>query len=222
VDRRVRRTRDALTRAFIALVLERGYESIGIEDITDRADVARPTFYSHYTDKEALLTSLFSDLVTDLVTRLRAVPIEPTRLSQAVLRELFRHAAEMPDLYLVCLGGTGSARAREAYVTTVATAAETRFARRIRALGAVPRIPLPFVARAFAGAHTALLADWLQRGRPNPPDEMASVEAQLLAYGFAWAWGMDSEGVDLEAPTGADNMAAQVDLSGWTGRENSS
>src|SRR5882757_7171577 len=58
-DRRVRRTRKQLHDAFIALVIEKGYEKTTIQDILDRADVGRSTFYVHYRDKEALLTANF-------------------------------------------------------------------------------------------------------------------------------------------------------------------
>src|ERR1700741_782405 len=58
-DRRVRRTRAALRDAFLALVSEKGYEKITIQDILDRADVGRSTFYVHYRAKEALLIALF-------------------------------------------------------------------------------------------------------------------------------------------------------------------
>ena len=58
-DRRVRRTRKLLQDAFISLVIEKGYEKTTIQDILDRADVGRSTFYVHYRDKEALLTANF-------------------------------------------------------------------------------------------------------------------------------------------------------------------
>ena len=54
-DRRVRRTRRTLTEAFVALVLEQGYERLTVQDILDRADVGRSTFYAHFRDKESLL-----------------------------------------------------------------------------------------------------------------------------------------------------------------------
>ena len=65
-DRRVRRTRRLLRDALVSLVLERGYAGITVEDITDRADLGRATFYSHYTDKDDLLGQVVSDLADDL------------------------------------------------------------------------------------------------------------------------------------------------------------
>jgi Bacterial regulatory proteins, tetR family len=48
VQRRAARTKAAIEDAFVQLVLERGYERSAVEDITDRADLARATFYAHY------------------------------------------------------------------------------------------------------------------------------------------------------------------------------
>ena len=54
-DRRIRRTRQFLRNAFLGLLKEKRYEDISVQDIIERADVARSTFYAHYTDKEDLL-----------------------------------------------------------------------------------------------------------------------------------------------------------------------
>ncbi|OWK24017.1 hypothetical protein AJ87_27030 [Rhizobium yanglingense] len=52
IDRRVGRTKTALHRALISLILERGYDSITVEEICQTANVGRSTFYLHYTSKE--------------------------------------------------------------------------------------------------------------------------------------------------------------------------
>ncbi len=61
-DRRVRRTRELLRSALTSLILEKGYERITVQDILDRADVGRSTFYAHYRDKDDLLMSGFEDI----------------------------------------------------------------------------------------------------------------------------------------------------------------
>src|SRR5690606_226871 len=55
IDRRVRRTREALRSALIAEILEKGYAQVTVQDIIDRADVGRSTFYAHFRDKDDLL-----------------------------------------------------------------------------------------------------------------------------------------------------------------------
>lgn len=54
-DRQVRRTRRLLHKALMRLVLQKKYESITVQDILDRADVGRSTFYTHFRDKDDLL-----------------------------------------------------------------------------------------------------------------------------------------------------------------------
>ena len=62
VDRRIQRTRQLLLNSLIQLILEKGYEATTVQDVIDRANVGRSTFYSHFQDKEALLLSGFENL----------------------------------------------------------------------------------------------------------------------------------------------------------------
>ena len=57
IDVRVRRTRDALGDALVDLMQEKPFDSITVQDVLDRAQVGRSTFYSHYSDKNDLLMS---------------------------------------------------------------------------------------------------------------------------------------------------------------------
>ncbi len=54
-DRRSERSRAALMKAFIDLVLSEGYESVTVERIAERANIGRSTFYMHYKGKEDIL-----------------------------------------------------------------------------------------------------------------------------------------------------------------------
>ena len=55
-DPRVKRTRQLLIQAFVALVEEKHHiHSISVQEITERATVNRATFYAHFEDKYALL-----------------------------------------------------------------------------------------------------------------------------------------------------------------------
>lgn len=55
MDRRIRHTRDRFGDALIKLVQEKPFDTITVQDILDRADVGRSTFYVHYRDKNDLL-----------------------------------------------------------------------------------------------------------------------------------------------------------------------
>ena len=61
-DRQVQKTRKLLQEALLELVAERGYESVTVQAILDKANVGRSTFYAHFQHKDHLLHSLLEDL----------------------------------------------------------------------------------------------------------------------------------------------------------------
>lgn len=63
-DRRSRRTERILREALHSLILEKGYDGVTVQDIADRADVGRSTFYAHFENKDKLHLSAF-DAVRD-------------------------------------------------------------------------------------------------------------------------------------------------------------
>lgn len=62
LDRRVQKTRKLLQNALIELVAEKGYESVTVGEILDKANVGRSTFYAHFQDKDQLLHSILDRL----------------------------------------------------------------------------------------------------------------------------------------------------------------
>lgn len=55
LDPRVKRTRQMIYQAFMDLVKEKGFQTISVQDVTERAGINRATFYAHFPDKYALL-----------------------------------------------------------------------------------------------------------------------------------------------------------------------
>ena len=53
----MQRTRQLLQDALISMMIEKGYAATTVQDIIDRANVGRATFYAHFADKETLLHS---------------------------------------------------------------------------------------------------------------------------------------------------------------------
>jgi len=94
-DRRVQRTRQLLVQAFKDVTEEKGFEATSIQDIADRANVNRGTFYAHFEDKYALLENILREEFHDLLTR-QLPPVAEwdrktvQRLIQAVF-EYFHH-----------------------------------------------------------------------------------------------------------------------------------
>ncbi len=62
MDRRQRKTREAIFRAFTGLLSEKDYMHITVGEIIERADVGRATFYSHFETKDYLLKEMCEEL----------------------------------------------------------------------------------------------------------------------------------------------------------------
>ena len=62
MDRRQRKTREAVFRAFTGLLKEESYAKITVQQIIDRADIGRTTFYTHFETKDALLETFCTDI----------------------------------------------------------------------------------------------------------------------------------------------------------------
>ena len=199
-ERRVARTKAAIEDAFVQLVLERGYDRVAVEDIADRADLARATFYAHYPNKEAVLFSVSNRLVEDLMERISYQDGPWNAVRRDAVQTAFRHAAEQPDLYRACMS---DARTRQVYLSILSRYAEQNFRSRLDALGHQPRIPVPVMARAFVGAQVAILEAWLAGELDGDAEQLASMALDLFIAGGAWANGLRLD--DLGYSTPAEN-----------------
>jgi AcrR family transcriptional regulator len=201
-QRRVARTKAAIEDAFVHLILERGYERVAVEDITDRADLARATFYAHYPNKEAVLFSASNRLLEDLMQRIAYKSGPWNVVRRGAIQTAYKLAAENPDLYRACMS---DARTRQAYVATVSRYVEQNYRDRLTALGRQPRIPVPVMARGFAGTTLAILDAWLAGELTGDIEELASTALDLFVAGGAWASGfrLDEIGYSTESPADA-------------------
>src|SRR5512134_2049542 len=114
-DRRIQRTRQSLRAALLELIKEKGYDAISTEEITERANVGRATFYLHYKDKEDLLLEEFSEMANEKVQVLSEIPFsawlqsgEDKRTAKGKrpappLLIVFEHIYDNSELYYILL-----------------------------------------------------------------------------------------------------------------------
>lgn len=109
-DRRIQRTKQALQDALINLILDKGYEGISVQDIVDRANIGRSTFYSHYSTKDAVFSDSFKPLELSLKVSMNQNGTnldekEPYQLSFTAA--LFSHVDKNRNLYRALTGERG-------------------------------------------------------------------------------------------------------------------
>ena len=182
-DRRVRRTRRSLHQALMSLILEKRYAKITVQDIIDRADVGRSTFYAHFLDKDDLLVqglAMFSD---DLNAHLRTSEHDGQG-TEHVLHSLifFQHADTHHDLYKAMQEGGGADIIMEAGRWHLTEDIQHH----LDALfpdGTPAEILMPVITSFLAGAMLSVLMWWLDAGRPYPPEEINEMFQQLAMSG---------------------------------------
>ena len=203
-DRRTNRTRRQLREALTALILERGYQAVKVEDITDRADLGRTTFYLHYRDKEELLLELIETVAEELKEQvgllgpgvlglLQAGGNFPEQPGRAAVALVFRHAADNATLYRIILGGEGSPSALHHLHDILSEAAGDFFSlwSAVTGLeGGDPSLPRPVVNECFANSLLGLLYWWLEKGQPTPPEVITDHFFRLFFGGAAQALGL--------------------------------
>jgi AcrR family transcriptional regulator len=185
-DRRVDRTITALRTALIGLIQEKHYDSITVQDIIDRANVGRSTFYTHFRDKEDVLVGdwkRFLDMMVgfidfDKAASGRFVPI----------RELMLHLKEYHSLYRALAKSGKSERLFTVGVAYLTERIEAKIA------PAIARKPAPSVPPGICSYYLAIqifafLRWWLDQNMPYSPEEMDKMFHELIGPGITKALG---------------------------------
>lgn len=180
-DRRVQRTKKSLRNAFIELVLEKHYDAISVQNIIDRADVGRSTFYLHFRDKEDLFRGDWQRVVEYFVTQMTAENLRSGRIFP--IRELFDHLKDFHHLY--------RALAKSGKIERLFNVAQKHLAEKIEdrlnlvlndEMSAI--IPVPILANYLATEVFSNLKWWLDHHMPYPPERMEEIFHQLIAPVF--------------------------------------
>lgn len=180
LDARVRKTRDALGDALVELMQEKPFDSITVQDVLDRANVGRSTFYSHFSDKEDLQISDADEFFEGLSMALSAHGDKSERVFP--VKEFFQHVFEARQ-FVSALMASGKMQDNM-------DLARAHFARGIeRRLNEIPKaatIPATdrsLVAAAHAGALIALLQLWLDKGMKEPAEDMDKLFHRMVWNG---------------------------------------
>lgn len=180
-ERRRLQTRKLLMQATLQLVLEKGFDAISIQDITDRADLGRGTFYIHFKDKEEVVWTAFQELFRELEQEAhnqldRSMP----QVEYYGLLNIFRHAENNRDLYRVMFGGQGSAILTARAQDFLAQA----FLYDIRNAPQPPEInfniPEEIEAQILTGVISRLLFWWLGTSNSYSTEQMAVMTYEAL------------------------------------------
>lgn len=167
-DRRVLRTRTMLLDAFLDLMIEKGYEAITIQDVIDRANIGRSTFYLHFADKENLLLCSIEQLREFIreQSRSRIASCGKGECKFGFSLAMLQHAQSHKRLYRAIVGKHGEAPVLRRMQQLLAELVRDEMA----ALFPHPSTDVPGeLAIDFAvAAFLTVLAWWMEQNMPCP------------------------------------------------------
>jgi len=199
MDRRVQRTRKLLRDALMSLIMEDGYDAISIQDITEKANLGRATFYLHFKDKDELLLDVMEQFIDDFMMQVPQITEAQWRLDDTkALVRLFDFAAEHYDLYRILIIGSGGITAANQLRHSVADNIAQFIQHEIDELGAKPALPTDFIANHFAGSLRATIYWWLDSDLSYTPEEMAEMFQKVNMLDRKALMGMTPETEELE------------------------
>ena len=204
-DRRIQRTRLALRAALLELTKEKGYDAISIEEITQRANVGRATFYLHYQDKEDLLLEQFREMANEKVELISEIPFSnwlpdqkesgrKSKQDQPLLPLLmvFQHIYDNSEFYNVLLKSENSSRIVER-IRKISTESIVKFAETKMQTDPIPllfEVPIEFFASFFSGAFLSSVSWWLEEDMHHSPEEVAKMFRKLFFRGASETLGL--------------------------------
>ena len=180
-DKRAARTRDRLGDALVALLIEKSFDSITVQDVLDRAGVARSTFYQHFKDKDDLLLGDADEFFEEFATRLARTDERSERVLP--VREFLEHLAHA-RAFLAALSASGRFHdvmdlGRAHFVRGI----ELRLAALPRSR-AMPATQRALAARALAGAFLALVDHAIERELAEDPAALDDMFHRLVWSGL--------------------------------------
>lgn len=145
-DQRAMRTRAAILDAFVALLLERRYDTIRIADLILAAGVGRATFYEHFRGKNDVLLSAMEPVLLALSTAASG------RAARSYVKTMMSHLWERRSTIRTILNSASAVVIQRQLAGMIQRHVER----------GDPAVPAPSIrATGIAAAQIAMLRSWL-------------------------------------------------------------
>ena len=171
-----------IIQAAVELVLEKGYDTVTVQDITDRADIGRGTFYIHFKDKEEVVWTAIQDLCLDLeqIAHQQYKDNIPDQQEYYGLLYIFRQVDKNCDLFRVCFSSRGSAALTERVTDLLSDIILYDLQNQPALHDPNSDVPLEIIAQMMTGLITRMISWWLNTPNDYTAEQMAGMIYKTL------------------------------------------
>lgn len=167
MDRRQRKTRDAIFKAFSSLLECKRYENISVQEIIDKADIGRSTFYAHFETKDTLLKAMCSDIFNHIFEGNMCEYNEEIGDMQAKLAHILWHLKEHKKDIIGLLSGESS----ELFMGYISEYLKILFELYIDDFK--KNVPKDYLISHLVGGFCQTIKWWVKNGMEISPEETA-------------------------------------------------
>ena len=179
-DRRTNRTKKLLRDSLVQIILEKHYDLITVQDIIDRADVGRSTFYLHFRDKEDLLIGDWKRFLDFSVQHLDWSNLKKGRF--VPIGALFNHLKDFHHFYRALVKSQKIESLSKQGCRFLSERIENELVSRFDK--SVMKVPPAILANYLASEIFNHLRWWLDNDMPHSPEEMDEIFHNLVMPGI--------------------------------------
>lgn len=174
MDRRQKRTRDAIFTAFGTLLEQKSYSHITVQDILNVANIGRSTFYAHFETKDALLKAvcqeLFQHIVDSAVDASHTQGLYSTQAApKSVFCHLLQHLEKNNNIVRLLCGENGELF-RQYFKDSLNELVRTQVIR--DGVNKDLDLPIEFIVNHVSGSFVEMVLWWLKGNRQYTPEEL--------------------------------------------------
>lgn len=186
-DPRVRRTKNRLQKALMALIIEKGYQHLTVQEIVDRADVNRTTFYRQFQDKEELMHFVIDNMVEQTLNQLGRPAGQIvngfTLITGEQLADLFKRSLVYEDLFKAMVDEEGSPAFHYQFIKTFEAVLYQKIEQSGININHFP-IPISMVVTYLTNGYIAILLWWLSHHEEHSAKFIADNLIELMKNGI--------------------------------------
>lgn len=186
IDARVIKTRKRLYLSFLALLSEKNYDDITINEICERAGIRRATFYKHFRDKFEFSTAMTAHLISLFDVKMQLAKLHQTYPIEYHL-EYLNHLVKYLVANIDTIRLLGKSNMYPTLVTLVISENYKVLLERLKLseINGLKLIAQPeTVATVLAGGIGAGLAQWLMSDMTKSPEVLISEYTKIVRAMF--------------------------------------
>lgn len=176
-DIRFIKTEEAISKAFIDLLKEKGLQKISITDIINRAHINRSTFYSHYEDKYAFLNKKEDQLLNGWFDIVQSISIKtiirnPENIDEILsifLNKLLNYILNNKEIITLLLN-----EKTDSSILTKLSEYLFNFWQKNQLIEQLS-IPLDYAISAISSLIAGILKTWVKNDFREQPEELSQI-----------------------------------------------